>query len=249
MNSRKFRLSQKKEKYMKKIGVLLLFLFVSFKGNAQTTIFNDLLQKHVTNEGVVDYKNFNRLKLKKYLNYLETTKPHISWSENKQKAFWMNVYNAYTIQIILENYPLKSIRDIYKEGKTVWKIPFVRVGGKTHTLDDIEHRLLLKELFDPRIHVGVNCASLSCPKLSNIAFTEANIEDQLEGLMKAFVNDPSKNKLTENACKISAIFNWFEQDFVKNGTIIAFLNRYSKTQLQPNKKISYLEYNWSLNGK
>jgi hypothetical protein len=234
---------------MKKIWVVSLFLFTSFAGNSQTPIFNDLLQKYVTKEGAVDYENFNVLKLKNYLNYLEKTTPNKSWSKNKKKAFWINAYNAYTLKIVLENRPLKSIRDIQKEGKNAWEIPFAKVAGKIYTLDDIEHQILLTNLFDPRIHVGVNCASVSCPKLSNIAFTEANVDRELERLMKEFVNDSSKNKFTKDRIQISSIFNWFEEDFTKKKNIIPFLNEYLKIKIHQKEKISYLKYNWSLNGK
>ena len=234
---------------MKTTTLLIVILLLVFQTNAQTTIFNDLLQEHVTKDGVVDYKNFDGQKLKKYIAYLENTSPDISWSENKQKAFWINAYNAYTIQLILKNYPLKSITDIKEKGKTAWKIPFAKVGGTTYTLDHIEHEILRKTLFDPRIHVGVNCASGSCPKLGNVAFTEENIEATLAQLMKDFINDADRNKVSKKKAQISSIFDWFQEDFTKNSTVIDYLNKYSETKINSNAKISYLKYDWSLNGK
>tara|TARA_R110002124_G_scaffold191436_1_gene358824 strand:+ start:2555 stop:3265 length:711 start_codon:yes stop_codon:yes gene_type:complete len=236
---------------MKNIFIVLIAIFTLSQGNAQTSIYNDLLQKHVTKNGIVNYKSFkaDEAKLDTYISYLEKTTPASSWSENKQKAFWINTYNAYTIKLILENYPLKSIMDIKQDGKTAWKIPFAKVGGKTYTLDYIEHEILRKNLFDPRIHVGVNCASVSCPKLGNIAFTEENIDANLEKLMKTFINDSSRNKITNNKVQISSIFDWFKEDFTKNGSVIDYLNKYSNTEINPNAKISYLKYDWSLNNK
>ncbi|WP_343330606.1 DUF547 domain-containing protein [Polaribacter staleyi] len=236
---------------MKKILLTLVAIFTLSQVNAQTSIFNSLLQKHVTKSGVVDYKSLksDEAKLDNYLSYLEKTIPASSWSENKQKAFWINAYNAYTIKIILENYPLKSITDIKQGGKTAWKIPFAKVGGKTYTLDHIEHEILRKNLFDARIHVGVNCASGSCPKLGNVAFTEQNVEATLEQLMKDFVNDSSRNKISEKKVQISSIFDWFKVDFTKKGSVIDFLNKYSETKISPKAKISYLKYDWTLNGK
>jgi hypothetical protein len=195
---------------MKKIGLLFVALLIASHVHAQSSIFNDLLQTHVTKSGVVDYKKFNGQKLKKYITYLEKTSPDNSWSENKQKAFWINAYNAYTISLILNTLnekEIKSIIDIKEEGKTAWKIPFAKVGGKTYTLDHIEHEILRKTLFDPRIHVGVNCASGSCPKISNIAFTEENVETELTRLMQDFINDTSKNKLSKKKIQISSIFD------------------------------------------
>ncbi|WP_439128133.1 DUF547 domain-containing protein [Polaribacter sp.] len=236
---------------MKKTSLLLVMLFVFLQIKAQTSIFNNLLEKHVDKKGNVDYKSFkdDASKIDTYLSYLQKTNPDNSWSENKQKAFWINAYNAYTIKLILENYPLKSIMDIKKDGKTAWKIPFAKVGGKTYTLDHIEHEILRKNLFDPRIHVGVNCASGSCPKLSNKAFTEENIDKQLELLMKDFINDASRNKITGKKVQISEIFNWFKGDFTKNGSLINYLNKYSTTAIKSNAKVNYLKYDWSLNNK
>ena len=237
---------------MKKIGLLFITLLIASQVHAQASIFNDLLQKHVTKSGVVDYKKFNVQKLKKYITYLEQTSPDNSWSEHKQKAFWINAYNAYTISLILNAVnatEIKSITDIKQEGKTAWKIPFAKVGGKTYTLDYIEHEILRKNLFDPRIHVGVNCASGSCPKISNIAFTEENVETELTRLMQDFINDTSKNKLSKKKIQISSIFDWFKDDFTKDGSVIDYLNKYSTTKINPNAKISYLKYDWTLNGK
>jgi len=231
------------------ISIVFLVFFVST--NAQTGLFNDVLQKHVDNQGNVNYKGLKQdeAKLDMYIRYLASTSPDKSWSINKQKAFWINAYNAYTIKLILENYPLKSITKIKKNGKTAWKIPFANVGGKLYTLDHIEHKILRKNLFDPKIHVGVNCASASCPKLANIAFTEENIETELTRLMKDFINDTSKNKVSKKKLQISSIFDWFKDDFTKNGSVIDYFNKYLEMEINSNAKISYLEYDWSLNSK
>lgn len=230
--------------------LLITFTFLFISTNAQTSIFNELLQKHVDTKGNVDYKGLksDEGKLDTFLTYLSETNP-ISWSSNKQKAFWINAYNAYTLKVILENYPVKSIMEIKKKGKTAWKIPFAKVAGKTYTLDYIEHDILRKKLFDPRIHVGVNCASGSCPKLHNKAFTEGNINSELEKLMKAFINDSTKNKLDKKKIQISEIFNWFKSDFTKKGSAIDYINKYSNIEINQNAKISYLKYDWSLNSK
>ena len=126
---------------MKKLMVLLVATLTFTQVNSQTTLFNDLLQEHVTKDGFVDYTSFNKEKLDRYLSYLEKTSPEVTWSENKQKAFWINAYNAYTIKKILEKDPLISIVDIKENNKTAWKIPFAKVVGKTYTLDYIEHKI------------------------------------------------------------------------------------------------------------
>ena len=236
---------------MKKI-ILFNFLFlVAFNTNVQTENYNVLLQKHVDKKGNVDYKNLKTevSKLTEYLSFLAKTTPQKSWSANKTKAFWINAYNAYTLKIILDNYPTKSIMKIKKKGKDAWNIPFAKVGGKNYTLNHIEHEILRKDFNDPRIHVGVNCASVSCPQLGNFAFTESNIESELERLMKLFINDTSRNIITEKKIQISKIFDWFKGDFIKNGSVIDYFNKYSDIKINKKAKIRYLEYNWNLNGK
>jgi hypothetical protein len=218
---------------------------------AQTKTYSELLQKHVDKNGNVDYKNLkaNESKLTEYINYLEKKMPQKDWSANKTKAFWINAYNAYTLQLIIENYPLKSIMKIKKKGKDAWSIPFANVGGKDYTLNHIEHEILRKNFNDPRIHVGVNCASVSCPQLGNFAFTEKNIEAELERLMKIFINDSNRNKMTEKKIQISKIFDWFKGDFIKKGSLIDYLNNYSTTKISDKATIRFLEYDWRLNGK
>ena len=235
---------------MKKLFAFILIITLS-KAYAQTPEFNSLLQAHVDDKGIVDYKALkkNEGKLDNFLSYLQKTNPDKSWSADKEKAFWINVYNAYTLKIILENYPLKSITQIKNNGKTAWKTPFVQVGGKTYTLDHVEHKILRKKFKDPRIHVGVNCASGSCPKLGNLAFTEDNVDIELEKLMKEFINDPTRNKLAKKKVEISEIFNWFQGDFTANGTVIDYINRYADAPVNKKAKIKYLTYDWSLNGK
>ena len=236
---------------MKKLLLLLIIVLTFSQGYAQTSIFNDLLQKNVTEDGIVDYKSLkeNEAKLDNYITYLEKTSPEKSWSENKQKAFWINAYNAYTVKLILENYPLKSIMNIKKKGKDAWNIPFAKVGNKTYTLNHIEHEILRKNFNDPRIHVGVNCASGSCPQLGNFAFTEQNYETKTNKLMKKFVNDTSRNKISKKKVQISSIFDWFKGDFTENGSVIDYLNKYSDIKISSKAKISYLKYDWTLNGK
>ncbi|NVK52760.1 MAG: DUF547 domain-containing protein [Flavobacteriaceae bacterium] len=227
-----------------------LFLFITAI-NAQTENYHSLLQKHVDKKGNVNYKSFktDESKLGEYITYLQKTSPQKDWSDNKTKAFWINAYNAYTLKLILDNFPIKSITKIKKRGKDAWSIPFANVGGKNYTLNQIEHEILRKDFDDPRIHVGVNCASGSCPLLSNIAFTEKNIDSELERLMKLFINDPNRNRITAKKVYLSRIFEWYKGDFIKNGSLIDYLNKYSTTKINKKAKVRYLEYDWNLNGK
>jgi hypothetical protein len=230
------------------LSAILIFL-ISYCSYAQIEHFDTLLKENISNEGVVNYKEIikNKHHLDHYISYLEKTNPAKDWSADKIKAFWMNAYNAYTIKTIIDNYPIASITKINSEGKDAWHQPIAKVGGKSYTLNEIEHEQLRAIYKDPRIHVGVNCASFSCPPIANFAFTEANTEIELERLMKQFVNDPKRNTLTEKKVTLSKIFEWYKSDFTTNGKLIDYIISYSNIEISKKAKVRFLEYNWSLN--
>lgn len=210
--------------------------------------FNALLKKHVDEDGNVNYKTFlkEKSKLEAYLNLLsKVTVNHLT--KNQQMAFWINAYNAATIDIILINYPIKSIKNI-NNGK-VWDMPLpYPFEGKKLTLNEIENNKLLKNFNDARIHFAINCAAKSCPKLNNKAFTDLNIQQMLNDNTQAFLNNTAYNKISNSETQISQIFNWFEPDFVKaEGSLIGFVNKYAKKQIKLTQKINFLDYDWDLN--
>jgi len=168
--------------------------------------------------------------------------PTEQWSKQDKMAYWLNVYNAYTVKLIVDNYPIESIKDIKKP----WDLRFFKLGKKWYTLNDVEHRILRK-MGDPKIHFGINCASFSCPSLPNKAFTGKNVNQELKKLTVAFINDPKHNTITANKIEISKIFSWFAKDFKRQGSIISFLNKYSKTTIQKNASKSFKTYDWNLN--
>lgn len=235
----------------KTIIILTCLFFISIQTNAQTDVFNALLKTYVDAEGKVDYKGLrkNKALLDIYLNYLEKTIPGKRWSSNKAKAFWMNAYNAYTIKLILDSYPLKKITDIKRKGKNAWKIPFAVIGKKTYSLDYIEHKILRRWHDDARIHVGINAASKSGPKFVNFAFTEKNVEQKLEELMKVFINDKTKNNIALDKVEVSKIFEWYQEDFTIKHSLVDYINKYSNIKANDNAEVQYLEYNWDLNEK
>lgn len=216
---------------------------------AQTKIFDNLLHKHVNVKGWVNYNGFktDESKLDSYLTFLEHQKVESLSSAKAKKAMWINAYNAYTIKLILKHYPLKSILDIKVNEKGAWDIPFAKIGGKTYTLNHIEHEILRKQYKDPRIHVGVNCASISCPTLPNHAFTVDNMEGLLNKGIKSFINDKQRNTITEDKTELSQIFNWFKDDFTHKTDLITFINQYSNIKIKKDAVIVYKEYNWNLN--
>lgn len=236
-----------------KLKYIFLLLFISVVGfvNAQTAEYNGFLKTYVSPNGQVDYAGMkaDRSALDNYLNYLAATTPDSSWSADKTKAFWINAYNAYTIDLILDNYPLKSITDLSFKGKGAWDYEFAEIGQKKYSLNYIEKDYLLPTFNDPRIHVGVNCASYSCPILGNFAFTESNVDGKLENLMKVFINDKSRNVINEKKTQLSEIFKWYPSDFTSTGSLVDFINKYSDTKITSKTKISYLPYKWNLNGK
>jgi hypothetical protein len=207
------------------------------------TQWNALLSKYVSKDGKVNYKGFKKDEkaLQHYLEILQKNTPLNSWTKNEKLAYWINAYNAFTIRLILDHYPVKSIKDI----RDPWGKEFITIGKNTYSLEDIEHKILRK-MNEPRIHFAINCASYSCPNLSNKAYTQENLEQQLEAAAKHFVNDASKNSISKETIEISKIFNWFSSDFKKYGTIIAFLNTYSTVKIDSNAKIKYKSYNWNL---
>ena len=218
-------------------------------------IWDQLVKTHVKPNGMVDYKGFIRekAKLETYLKLLSDNAPdRKTWSKNQQLAYWINAYNAFTVKLIVDNYPTKSIRDLGPKLKIplikdVWHYKFFKIGGVESSLDEIEHAILRKEFDEPRIHFAINCASVSCPPLLNESFVPEKLESQLQKVAVAFINDPTLNKITPDQAQISSIFSWFQGDFTKKGSLISFLNLYSRVKIKPNAKISHLDYNWNLN--
>lgn len=217
-------------------------------------IWNSLLQKHVNEKGLVDYTGFanDKKQLESYLDHLSKNAPNKRWSEDENLAYWINAYNAFTIQLILNNYPVKSIKDI-GEGPQItfvnspWDIKFIHIGGKELDLNNIEHGIIRKDFDDPRIHFALVCAARSCPELRNEAYTGEALDEQLEEEAISFINNPDRNQLSQNNVVLSKYFDWYSGDFKKKGSIIDFINQYSKTKINPSAKISFKEYDWSLN--
>jgi len=246
-----------------KLLFILLFSSLSFCANkvhdvtsnkekVTHEIWDLLLKEHVHANGLVDYTGIkNSQKFETYLSILSSQHPGDNWSRNEKMAYWINVYNAFTVKLIVDHLPISSIKDI-KKGipfvNTVWDIKFIKIQGKTYDLNNIEHGILRKKFKDARIHGAINCASISCPNLRPEAFTSENLDAQLDDSMAKFINDPSKNNISQNEVQLSKIFTWFGGDFKKNkGSVIKFINQYSKIKIGDKESIQYLDYNWSLN--
>ncbi|WP_224485203.1 DUF547 domain-containing protein [Robertkochia aurantiaca] len=207
-------------------------------------VWNDFLENHVDAEGWVDYKSIsnNKDELKVVLNMLVKNQPLDDWSQDERKAYWINAYNAYTIKLIIDHYPLESIRDI----NGPWQKDFIPWDGDLIDLDHIEHDILRKT-GDPRIHFAINCASVSCPKLLNRAYIPELLDEQLDQVTAGFINNTEKNELGNDRIRLSKIFRWYRQDFTEGEELIDFLNRYAAQKVEPGTAVTFMDYNWALN--
>jgi len=231
------------------------------------TIFDGLLKKHVTPEGKVNYKGFiqDSVQFNAYLTLLENNHPNEkNWSKDEQLTYWINAYNAYTVKLIVDHYPVESIKDI-KGGvpfvNSVWDIKFFKIEGQEYDLNNIEHTIIRKEFEEPRIHFAVNCASYSCPRLRNEAFVAERLEEQLEDQTRKFFNDVRKNNIiSKDKIVLSSILKWYSTDFTKQGIIsrlfggkgrtqnlIKFVNSYVDIDISKNAEIEFMDYRWDLN--
>jgi len=206
--------------------------------------WNELLQKYVSPEGNVNYKGFKveRKKLLAYISDLSENTPAESWNKQAQLAYWINTYNTLTVDLILRNYPMKSIKVI----KDPWEQRLWKLNGKWYNLNDIEHKIL-RNMDEPRMHFAIVCASVSCPKLLNEAYTSEHLEAQLTKATTDFLSDTERNVITENSIELSKIFQWFAKDFKQNGNVIDFINQYSEVKISEKTKKSFKDYNWDLN--
>jgi hypothetical protein len=228
------------------------------QGRVDHSIFNNLLQQHVRN-GLVDYESWSAnsaVVFQQYLSILHTTDPSKLASDNERLAFWINAYNAFTIEGVLKRYPLETIRPLrfgLVPDMRFWDEEAYTVNNKTITLNAIEHSILRKEFKEPRIHFAIVCASIGCPLLRSEAFFGDKVRDQLEEAARQFMRNPDKVMFERKSSTLhlSAIFNWFGGDFeTDDRTVVDFVARYLPDINNINRKkldIEYLDYDWNLN--
>jgi len=182
--------------------------------------------------------------LEEYIFYLENLNP-LLWNRDEQMAYWINLYNAVTIVVILENYPLRSIRDI----SDPWDTPLIQVNGKELSLNDIEHRILRPIWKDERIHFAVNCASLGCPNLSKRVYSSVRLEEQLNTARNRFLSHPRGARIEGNRIILSSIFHWYADDFGGESGVRNYIQRFGPSELAAHASSSRLkyDYNWRLN--
>ncbi|MBL6430454.1 MAG: DUF547 domain-containing protein [Alphaproteobacteria bacterium] len=170
-------------------------------------------------------------------------------------AFWVNLYNAVTLQVVLEHYPVASIRDIDLGGgffsRGPWKKDLVTVESRALSLDGIEHGILRKRYKDARVHYAVNCASVGCPDLAPRAYTGAVLEAMLDAGARGFVNTPRGVRVEGAGIRASKIYSWFSEDFGSEAQLRAHWRRYARPDLaaaiEGARRIAGYDYDWSLN--
>lgn len=259
----------------------IMTLTLEVQSAPKADLWERWLQHNTQNESSIDHQPWN-LFLQKYIVEDESKLNRIAYSrvttddkialkeyikqrsslliskfnQEQQRAFWINLYNALTIDIIMDHYPVESILKIKLSSgfftRGPWKKKIVTVENEALSLDDIEHRILRPIWQDPRIHYAVNCASIGCPNLSSQAFTAENMEAQLESAAIAFINHPRGVSIKNGKLTVSSIYEWFQEDFGKNDQeVIQHLTRYAKPALQKHlatvNKIHNDQYDWQLN--
>jgi hypothetical protein len=230
---------------MKKIAFLLTFCFIyhlSIEAQPDYRSVTPFFQKYISEDGMIDYKELkkNKLALDQTLQLFVAKPPKEDWHRNEKLAYWLNVYNLQLIKLITENYPVKSILDLY--GGKVWQVKCIKIGDRSYCLDEIEHDIIRQELKEPRIHFALYSGAMSSPPLLNEAFTPANMNANFEKLTKRFISSKN-NVITDNKVELSMLFDWYKADFK---ALIPFINKYSKTQVRPNAEITYLDFDWRL---
>jgi len=244
--------------------------------------YGKALKTYVDDHGMVDYKGLkaDRKALDEFASAVSRLDPKLcdGWNEREQIAFWINAYNALTLQAIIDRYPIEAslLKSLVYPKNSIRQIPGVwdkltfPVMGKDITLDGIEHATLRAQFNEPRIHVALVCAAMGCPPLRNEPYVGSKLDAQLDDQATKFLKDPKKFRIDPDNSKVylSSIFDWFGEDFIKTyGTnaefqgfsekeraVLNFIGRYARPAgraylLKGGFAIEYLKYDWSLNEK
>ncbi|WP_420585776.1 DUF547 domain-containing protein [Ruegeria sp.] len=196
----------------------------------------------------------DRARLDRYLTDLQAV-DSARLTRDQQLAYWINLYNAVTVDVILDNYPVASIRDIREGPLSIgpWNQPLVQVGGETLTLNDIEHRIIRPTYNEPRIHYALNCAAVGCPNLMGRAWEAKTLERDLAAAERAYINDPRGVRFDENGGLIlSKIYIWFREDFGPNEqAVLTYIQTAAdpelRAKLQEVRRVKAYKYDWTLN--
>jgi Protein of unknown function, DUF547 len=231
----------------------------------QENIYTSLLQQYV-HSGKVQYSKLCKdPRLEKYISILKSTNPEDFKDSKERLAFWINAYNAYTLKVICDHYPIKSINDLHSGGlvvgsifkTTIWDKDFVYINHKAMTLNEIEHKIIRPVFKDPRAHFALVCASKSCPPLRAEAFGGSKLDSQLNDQARIFLSDFYRNRfdVKERKAYLCKIFDWYGKDFGKSKQeILLYVTPFLPTEIaqairsSPEEwDVEFLDYDWTLN--
>ena len=168
-------------------------------------------------------------------------------NERERLAFYVNAYNILAIKMVLDHWEVESIKDAGSLFQSVWKKNAGQLDGETVTLSDVEHRRL-RPMGDPRMHMAIVCASVSCPDLSTQPYTAARLDQQLDQQTRRFLDNPAKGlRIDDGVVHLSRIFKWFKEDFAGQGGVGSFVRRYHELPAGADFRAD-IDYDWSLNG-
>ena len=233
----------------------------SIDHSAWTELLGKYVRPQAHGASRFDYKALDqadRDRLRRYISGLEQADP-ATLDRSEQIALLANLYNAKTIDIVIEHYPVASIKDISLGGGLLasitggpWKQKVTKLHGEALSLDDLEHGILRPVFRDPRVHYALNCASLGCPNLPTEAFTGAKLESQLDAAARTFINDPRGVNASKDTLRVSSIYSWFQEDFGGDEAgVIKHLKLYAASSLAERlnraKRIDGYDYDWNLN--
>lgn len=228
--------------------------------------YDGLLNKYVNERGLVDYEQLCQdPALDTVTEFLSGIDP-AGLETDAALAFWINVYNAFTLKVICDNYPLDSINELHGGGliigtvfkTTVWDKKWFAINGEEMSLGHVEHQILRPKFNDPRIHFAIVCAAISCPPLRNEAYTAEHIDRQLDEQGRIFLSrrDLNRFELKSQTAHLSGIFKWFRKDFGRNKKeLLTYLSAFVSTpevrellRSQPGQwTVRWNDYDWGLN--
>ena len=252
-------------------GMLPLLIAIAACGASQTSAPTDaavpeapfdlthahldaLLAEHVDDQGLVDYGALqaDRAGLNSYLaNVAAATREEFeAWESTDRLAFLINAYNAYTLQLVIDHWPIDSIRDTHALGNPWDHFEFPLLGARV-TLNQIEHELIRSTFNEPRIHFALVCAAVSCPPLRRTAWRGETLDEDLESATRSFLSDDSMNDLSDpNHLRLSALFDWYGDEFAAaSGSVAAYVDAHSELDIPASAEIDFLQYHWDLNAQ
>ena len=226
------------------------------------TAWTEILTRHVANDGgitVVDYAAIQAEAsgLERYVDVVTRVTPaqFETWSEPERLAFLINAYNTLTVTLIVDNYPVTSIKDLGGWFSSPWKQRFFTLLGQERHLDDIEHGMIRAQFDELRIQFAANCAASGCPLLRAEAYVASRLDDQLEDNARVFLRDVRRNRYEDGTLWLSELLDWYESDFTRHGGSLKTFVAARLTDdpaaaaaiAAPKTRVRFLDYDWTLN--